>query len=96
MSTDKAPIGIDCAVTYHDSPDGYEDVYISFSEELLNHEGEPAEEDIYGVSDDRIFFYFNAEQQEALGVALSEDKDKFNTGEEWYIDLEEGYALVYE
>jgi hypothetical protein len=96
MSTDKAPIGIDCAVTYHDSPDGYEDAYISFSEELLNHEGEPAEEDIYGVPDDRIFFYFNAEQQEALGVAIAEDKDKFHLGEEWYIDLTEGYALVYE
>ena len=95
MSTDKAPIGIQCAVTYHDSPDGFEDAYISFSEELLNHEGQPAEEDIYGIADDRIFFYFNAEQQEALGVALSEDRDRFDAGEEWFIDLTEDYELAY-
>jgi hypothetical protein len=96
MSTDKAPIGIECVVTHYDSLDGIADVYISFSEELLNHEGEPAEEDIYGVSDESIFFYFNAEQQEALGVAIAEGKSKFHLDEEWFIDLEEGYALVYE
>ena len=96
MSTDKAPIGIECVVTHYDSLDGIADVYISFSEELFNHEGEPAEEDIYGVSDESIFFYFNAEQQEALGVAIAEGKSKFHLDEEWFIDLEEGYALVYE
>ena len=96
MNTDKAPIGIDCVVTHYDSLDGIADVYISFSEELLNHEGEPAEEDIYGVSDESIFFYFDAEQQEALGVAIAEGKSKFHLDEEWFIDLEEGYALVYE
>ena len=96
MSTDKAPIGIECVVTHYDSLDGIADVYISFSEELLNHEGEPAEEDIYGVSDESIFFYFDAEQQEALGVAIAEGKSKFHLDEEWFIDLEEGYALVYE
>lgn len=88
-------IGINCAVTYHDSPDGFEDVYISFSEALLNHEGEPAEEDIYGVSDDSIFYYLNKEEQTSLVKFIADGAVLWSTNE-WYIDLAEDYELIYE
>lgn len=87
--------GIECGIVWDDSPDGYEDVYISFSEELLNHEGEIAEEDIYGVSDDRIFYYFNPEEVQALLKAITEHRDKFSVGAGWWIDLVDDYALIH-
>ena len=91
----EAPVGIKCSVVYHDSPDGFSDVYMSFSESLLNHEGEPAEEDIYGVSDDSIFYYLSADEQTDLGKHIAEGYDKWST-DEWYIDLTEDYELVHE
>lgn len=96
MTHQPSPIGIDCAIVYHDSPDGYQDVYISFSEELLNHVGEPAEEDIYGVSDENIFYYLNEDEQKNLKNYIADGSyDRWST-DEWYIDLTEGYAFVYE
>lgn len=86
--------GIECGIVWDDSPDGYEDVYISFSEELLNHEGETAEEDIHGVSDESIFYYFSPEEVQALLKSITERRDKFSVGAGWWIDLVDDYSLI--
>lgn len=86
--------GIECGIVWDDSPDGYEDVYISFSEELLNHEGETAEEDIYGVPDDSIFYYLNETEVAHLFKCIAEHRDKFSVGAGWWIDLVDDYSLI--
>ena len=67
-----------------------------FSEELLNHEGQPAEEDIYGVFDEFIFFYLGDYQQDVLHKAIAKSYTYFDIGEEWYIDLTEPHEFIYE
>ena len=92
------PIGFEGTIVWEDSPDGQEYYYISFSEALLNHEGEPAEQDLYGVFDEFIFFYADAEQVQTLQKAIAEHRDcvtlEPNSG--WYIDLTEPYEFIYE
>ena len=64
------PIGFEGTVCWKDSPDSQDYFYFSFSEELLNHEGQPAEQDLYGVFDEFIFFYLDDAQQESLHKAI--------------------------
>lgn len=91
MST---PTGIQCVISWHDSLDSMDDVFISFSEELLNHEGNPAEEDLYGVPDDKIFYYLSEEEVASLMKAISELRDRWSCGDEWFIDLTEDYEVA--
>ena len=97
MLTQK-PIGFEGTVCWEDSPDSQDYYYISFSEELLNHEGEPAEEDLYGVRDDSIFYYANPEQVTLLQEAVDTHKDKVTLEPRsgWYIDITEPFEFVYE
>lgn len=98
MLTQK-PIGFEGTIVWEDSPDGQEYYYISFSEALLNHEGEPAEQDLYGVFDEFIFFYADSEQVELLQKAISSPLHDYLTLEPnsgWYIDLTEPYEFIYE
>lgn len=92
------PIGFEGTIVWEDSPDGQEFYYISFSEALLNHEGEPAEQDIYGVFDEFIFFYADSEQVETLQKAIAEHRDSVTIEPRsgWYIDLTEPYEFIYE
>ena len=89
-------IGMQCSIQWHDDNDGgLQDVYISFSEDLLNHEGETAEEDIYGVPDEKIFFYLDKEQVDSLTSAiLNEDEFWSIEDKEWFIDLSEGCEAI--
>ena len=95
MLTQK-PIGFEGTVCWKDSPDSQDYFYFSFSEELLNHEGHPAEEDTYGVRDDNIFFYLDDYQQDVLHKAIAKSYTYFDIGEEWYIDLTEPHEFIYE
>ena len=98
MLTQK-PIGFEGTVCWEDdSPDSQEYNYISFSEELFNHEGQSAEEDIYGVRDDCIFFYANDEQLVTLQKAIINHSDSVTIEPHsgWYIDLTEPYEFIYE
>lgn len=89
-------IGVKCAIQWHDDNNGgLQDVYISFSEELFNHEGETAEEDIHGVPDEEIFFYLNKEQVESLTSAILNEEDYWSIeDEDWFIDLSEGCEAI--
>lgn len=92
------PIGFEGTIRWEDSPDTYNEYYISFSEELLNHEGEPAEQDLYGVFDEFIFFYADSEQVQTLQKAIA-DRRGYVTLEPhsgWLIDLTEPYEFIYE
>jgi hypothetical protein len=90
----KVQTGIQCVIGWYDSPDSMDDVFISFSEELLNHEGNPAEEDVYGVSDEKIFYYLSKEEVASLMKAISEVRDRWSCGNEWFIDLVEDYEIA--
>lgn len=74
--------GISCAVTWYDSPDGYEDVFISFGEEEFDTN-----------ADLNTFYYFNDKEVAGLFKAIQESRDKYSVGDEWFIDLTEGYDL---
>ena len=95
MLTQK-PIGFEGTVCWKDSPDSQDYFYFSFSEELLNHEGQPAEQDLYGVFDEFIFFYLDDYQQDVLHKAIAKSYTYFDIGEEWYIDLTEPHEFIYE
>ena len=90
-------IGVKCGIVYHDDdPASVQPVYISFSEEFLNHMGETAEEDIYGVPDKKIFCYLNKEEVESLTSAILNEENYWSMADnsEWYVDLTEGYTAI--
>jgi hypothetical protein len=70
--------------------DSTQNVYVSFSDEVFDHRNEPMEKDIFGVPDVDIFYYLNAEEQEALGRAISSGDTRVQFNEEWFIDLDWG------
>lgn len=76
--------------------DSTQNVYVSFSEELFDHRNEPLEKDIYGVPDVDIFYYLNAEEQEALGQAISNGASRVQFNDEWFIDLDWGIEYGYQ
>jgi hypothetical protein len=75
--------GVECAVTWTDSPDGLNDVYISF---------EPEEFDT--PSDLETFYYFSEEEAKGLLKAIEESRDTYSVNKEWFIDLVEPLELV--
>ncbi len=78
-------LGIECTIVWTDSPDGEEDVLISFA---------PEEQDV--ESDLETFYHFDAEEVAGLMKAISERRDKFSVNKEWWIELMADYALVPE
>lgn len=74
--------GIECTIVWTDSPDGEEDVFISFL----------PEEDT--VDDEEIFFYFNEEEVQQLLKAISTHRERFSVNKEWWIELMCDYGLV--
>ena len=90
----KVQTGIQCVIGWYESLDSYDTEYISFSEEQLNHEGNVAEEDIYGVSDLEIFYYLSEEEVASLMKAIAELRDRWSCGNEWFIDLADDYEIM--
>lgn len=84
--------GIECGIVWDDSPDGYEDVYISFGQYDFNDPS--ATTDSFGINDDSVFFYFGDEEVQALIKSITEHRDKFSVGAGWWIDLTDGYELI--
>lgn len=84
--------GIDCGIVWDDSPDGYEDVYISFGQYDFNDPN--ATTDSFGVNDDGVFYYFSPEEVEGLHKAIKERRDSYSVGAGWWIDLTDGYELI--
>jgi hypothetical protein len=82
MATNHNYKGLECTVVWADSPDGEQDVLISFL----------PEEDTVG--DEEIFFYFTEEEVQLLLKAISERRERFSVNREWWIELMCDYALV--
>jgi hypothetical protein len=76
--------GIECTVVWRDSPDGEEDVFISFLP--LGSETK---------SDLETFYYFSEEEVEGLLDAITTDwRERYSVNKEWWIELACDYSLV--
>lgn len=75
--------GIDCVIVWRDSPDGEEDVFISFGPEEFDTK-----------SDLETFYYFDEEEVQGLFKAIAEHRDIYSVNKEWWIELFCEYALV--
>lgn len=75
--------GIDCVVVWADSPDGEQDVFISFMPE-----------EFQTKSDLETFYYFNEEEVAGLFKAISEHRDIYSVNKEWWIEIMSDYELV--
>lgn len=75
--------GIDCVIVWTDSPDGEEDVFISFGPEEFDTK-----------SDLNTFYYFSEEEVTGLFKAISEHRETYSVNKEWWIELMCEYALV--
>jgi hypothetical protein len=84
--------GIECGIVWDDSPDGYQDVYISFGQ--YDHDDPNATTDSFGINDEDIFFYLDEEELAHLFKCIAEHRDKFSVGAGWWVDLVDDYALV--
>lgn len=82
MATNYNYDGIECTIVWADSPDGEEEVFISFL----------PEED--SVKDEEIFFYFTEDEAVLLMKAIVERRERFSVNKEWWIELLCDYALV--
>jgi hypothetical protein len=87
--------GIECGIVWDDSPDGYNDVYISFDTQHES-EGHPESKptDSFGIHDDEIFYYLNETELAHLFKCIAERRDKFSVGAGWWIDLVDDYSLI--
>lgn len=75
--------GIECTIVWTDSPDGEEQVFISFGPEEFDTK-----------SDLETFYYFDADEVAGLMKAISEHRDKYSVNNEWWIELMGDYGLV--
>jgi hypothetical protein len=75
--------GVECAVTWTDSPDGYNDVYISFQPEEFE-----------TPSDLETFYYFTDDEAKGLLKAIEESRDVYSINKEWFIDLVESLEFM--
>ena len=75
--------GIDCVIVWTDSPDGEEDVFISFGPEEFETK-----------SDSETFYYFNEEEVAGLFKAINEKRETYSVNKEWWIEIMCEYALV--
>jgi hypothetical protein len=82
--------GIDCTVRWNgDEPKYY---FISFGQPIEDEDGEVVK-DSFGVSDDEIFYYMNAEEVESLLLAIKSDARVFQVEPAWFIDLLEDFSI---
>jgi hypothetical protein len=82
--------GIDCAVRWNgDEPKHY---FISFGQQIEDEDGEVIK-DSFGISDDEIFYYMNAEEVESLMLAIKSDARAFQVEPSWFIDLLEDFSI---
>lgn len=79
----KLHTGIECTIVWTDSPDGEEQVFISFGPEEFDTK-----------SDLETFYYFDADEVAGLMKAISEHRDKYSVNNEWWIELMGDYGLV--
>jgi hypothetical protein len=75
--------GIECVIVWADSPDGEQDVFISFMPEEFE-----------TTSDLETFYYFSQDEVEGLLKAISEHRDIFSVNKEWWIEIMSEYSLV--
>lgn len=75
--------GIDCVIVWADSPDGEEDVFISFGPEEFDTK-----------SDMETFYYFSEDEVRGLFKAIAERRERYSVNKEWWIELLCEYALV--
>ena len=79
-------IGIECSVSYWDSPDSLIDARVLF--------GEAPETD--NEDEDIVFYYINETEQSHLYKCIAEHRDKCAFGDEWFIDLTDDYGFIEE
>lgn len=85
MSNDKQNnIGIECTIGWFDAEDAIDYVLIMFDDS----------EDPEAENDDKVFYYLNKNEQDLLYKYISESRDKFSVGDEWYIDLTDEYWFM--
>jgi hypothetical protein len=75
--------GIECVIVWADSPDGEEDVFISFGKEEFDTK-----------SDLETFYYFDEEEVQGLLKAVTTHRERYSVNNEWWIELMCDYALV--
>lgn len=76
-------IGIECVVVWADSPDGEENVFISFQEEEFDTK-----------ADLRTFYYFNEDEVAGLMKAITDRRERYSVNDEWWIELMCDYGLI--
>jgi hypothetical protein len=74
--------GIECVIVWADSPDGEEDVFISFQPEEFDTK-----------SDLETFFYFDEAEVAGLMKAIAEHRETYSVNKEWWIELMCDYSL---
>lgn len=84
--------GIECGIVWDDSPDGYNDVYISFGHYDIDDPN--ATTDSFGINDDDIFYYLDETELAHLHKCIAECRDKFSVGAGWWVDLVDDYSLI--
>jgi hypothetical protein len=75
--------GVYCVIVWTDSPDGEEDVFISFGPEEFDTK-----------SDLETFYYFDEDEVLGLLKAINDKSDTYSVNKEWWIELMCEYALV--
>lgn len=76
--------GIECVIVWADSPDGEEDVFISFMPEEFD-----------TPSDLETFYNFDKDEVLGLLKAINTHRETFSVNKEWWIDLVCDYGLVH-
>lgn len=84
MSNQYNHTGIECTVSYWDSPDTVVDAIVIF--------GEAPETD--NEDDDRVFYYLNDTEVKWLYTCVEQHRDKCAFGGEWFIDLVDDYGFI--
>ncbi len=75
--------GIECVIVWADSPDGEENVFISFGDEEFDTD-----------EDSETFYYFDKKEVVGLLKAITDRRERFSVNKEWWIELMCDYGLV--
>lgn len=83
--------GIECMVTWN----GDEPMWclISFGEQIEDEDGDIVK-DSFGVRDENIFYYLDAQEVEQLQTAIKNGASRFQVDKAWYIDLKDEFSLL--
>ena len=84
MTTTEVMQGVECTIVWGKSEPT--SAYISFG----TWDEDNDIYDSFGVRDDCIFYYFDADEQKGLVDAIANGKDLYRVTREWYIDLTDG------